>query len=248
MSTKIRTDDGALGKSIKASRKKVKETDLMLCETSAQMTVNRRQFERLAGLPQGFADHFYNEQGAPFADVSLLFIKRELQASGTFHRGDEQHTATLPIKKATVTDMRFKLEPNGAVFIAKYKWKAAGDEIEHAEKLLGQWVDVDMTFTDPVGKQERLELGGGSSGATVVSITGGASTQPQLPDRLAALGYDVPAESDFWTQASPTDLSKLLDYVTACEKGEACDMPDALARYLDGDDEADAGAELEETT
>lgn len=247
MSIKIRTDDGALGKSLKASRKTVKETDMMLCETNAQMTVNRRQFERLAGLPQGFADHFYNEQGAPFADVSLLFIKRELQASGSFHRGEEQHTATLPIKKATVTDMRFKLEPNGAVFIAKYKWKAAGDEIEHAEKLLGQWVDVDMTFSDPVGKQERLELPPGD-GTTVVELRPGGTN---LVDRLAALGYDVPHEADFWTKASPTDLSKLLDYVQACEKGEACDMPDALARYLEGEpdgDEADAGAELEETT
>lgn len=176
MQTKVKGDDAALGKTLTAKPKKVKDVEVFLCACTAQMTVDRRQLERLAGLPQGFADCFYNEQGAPFADVSMLFISRELQASGKFWRGDEEHEAVLQISKAMATDLRFKLEANGAVMSCKLEWRAAGDEIEMSERLLGQWVCVDMTFRelqrrlfdDDAPKGEPKE--NGSADSTVVPL------------------------------------------------------------------------------
>lgn len=161
MPVRIKRDDGALGKSltIKAQKSPKDGVEYLQCECNVQMTVNRRQLEKLAGLPEHFADAFYEDDtGAPFADVELAFLKRELTATGKFSRGDEGFEAYLPVRKAQVTGIRFKLEPDGGIFIGKYAWRAAGDEVESAEHLLGHWVQVEVTFTEVVAQQQKLDL------------------------------------------------------------------------------------------
>lgn len=157
MTIRIRTEDGAIGKSITAKRKKIGDSDKTICEIKVQMTVNRRQFEQLAGLPEGWCNNFYAEEGLPIAAMSLLMTKRELEVSGQLSRGEEDFEAVLEVNKATASDMRFVPEPNTAIFICKLSWVAAGDEVDDVKDLLGSFCSVDLRFKTPA-EQGKLAL------------------------------------------------------------------------------------------
>lgn len=162
MTIKVRSEDGAVGKSIRASRKKVDDNEQTICEIRVQMTVTREQFAQLAGVPYSLVESFYGEEGLPLERMSLLLTKRELAAHGKLTRGEGEHTATLEIKKATAVNLTFVPEPNMAVFICKLSWIAAGDEVEDVKDLLGCYCNVDMTFKGPA-EQRNLSLVAGKT-------------------------------------------------------------------------------------
>lgn len=244
MTIRIQSDDGAIGKSITARRKKIEDTENTVCEVRVQMTVNRRQFEALAGFPDRFCDHFYTEEGEPRSRMSLLMTKRELLVSGTLKRGDEGFEAVLKVSKATASDMRFVPEPNTAVFICKLSWLAAGDEVEDIKNLLGSFCSVDLKFKVPA-EQQNLPLAAGE----VVDFPGrkgnGHSKDRQqelvaaglqtVQEQLVGLGFDLPDDHEVWSKITPSELSGVMDYVEAAQAGKAPKIPKVLQPLYRGD-------------
>ena len=232
---KIKTDDGAIGRSLKTTATKTDDSDETVCEIKAQLTVKRAEIDWLAGFPADFAAHFYSEDGAPIANMELRLPKRELGVSGKLWRGDDEHASTLVLKKATADSLRFKLEPNGAVLICRISWRAAGDEIEEVKDLLGKWCSVELTFSDPLSKQAKLQLAGGGKaekGAAgdahlQTDIEGsdggelpGQTIAPKLAARLEALGIHVPESGEFWFTVSDAQRKQIEAFAEARESGD----------------------------
>jgi hypothetical protein len=169
--TKIRTDEGALGRTLQTKRAKIKDDDTCVCETRLQMPVKREEFATLAGLPPEVIETLYTEEGAPIANLEIRVEKRELSVNGKCWRGEGKHAAELKLKKAIASVLRFKLEPSGAIFICTVRWRAAGDEVEDVKDLLGQWCSLDLSLMFVQGQQEKLDLGGGSTKHTTTTLT-----------------------------------------------------------------------------
>lgn len=246
MTTHIRTDDGAIGKSLKTTATKSDDTGETVCEVKVQMTVQRPEIDQLAGLPAGFASTFYDELGTPIANMELRFPKRELAVDGKLWRGDDNQSATLPLKNATADALRFKLEPNGAVLICRMTWRATGDETEEVRDLLGRWCSVDLTFVDPHENQEQLPLEGGQSGRRGVHLEvlpGGAGEESadalaeavgpiaRLAAQLFALGFDIPENEQFWRTVTPAELQRVHRFVQRSEAGGTPNTPSVLKPY-----------------
>lgn len=186
---KIKTDDGAIGKSLKTTATKTDDSGETICEIKAQMTIKRAEIDFLAGFPPKYSERFYTEDGAPIANMELRFPKRELTVGGKLWRGEPPHAATLPLKKATADALRFKLEPNGAVFICRIAWRAAGDEVEEVKDLLGKWCSIDLDFSDPREKQTKLDLKGGGK-KKPADGEGDAHKQTTIDDGAPAPGTE----------------------------------------------------------
>lgn len=215
---KIRTDDGAVGKAMSTKRIKQGDSDQTVCEIKVQMSVNRREFEQLAGFPERFADHFYADTGLPVAPISILMLKRELECRGALHRGEQQTHANLHLERATATDLRFVLEPNSAVFICALKWLAAGDEVDEISGLLGCPCEVALEFSVPA-EQGKLPFGKHKP----------IKAEDQFITELADCGIDMPGDHEVWTTMTPQEISRLMKYVEDRKAGKAGRLP-AIAK------------------
>ncbi len=255
--TTIRTDEGVLGRALQAKRGKIKGDEATICETRLQMPATRAQLESLAGFPPGFVEHLFNAEGAPVAHMEIRIEKRELHANGKCWRGDKEHAQVLAIKRGTASNLRFKLEPNGAIFICSMRWRAAGDETEECDGMLGQWCSIEMTFKHVEEQQAPLQLDGDK--AVTVTVVEGGGERPKLPgedlppgvpeipslsgqephaikearlrERLVALGFEVPNDPRVWYGFSSPELQKVMRYVDRVEAGEKPYLPATIKQW-----------------
>ena len=130
------------------------------------IVIARETFDELAGVPIGWCNPWYRENGDPWLHMSVLLIKRKLYVSGkvelrkadTSERGE---TARLDLVKAEFTDLRFTLYRLGGDLSGELVWIAAGDEGEAVEELLGQqcaidWQIVDWLEEKPDGQRDMI--------------------------------------------------------------------------------------------
>lgn len=233
MTVRIRTEDGACGKSITAKRQKIGGIDQTVCSLKVQMAVNRREFEQLAGFPDRYCDHFYTEEGMPVANISLELTKRELDVNGKITAlGDHSKPRDcLPLKMALASDMRFVPEPNTAVFICKLTWIAAGDEVEEVKDLLGEFCNVDLKFTTPA-QQKPLDFHGKSVQEQAKLAEGLRAVQGDLEE----IGVKIPTDHAIWSTIKPAELKRIKAFVEKSKDGKNVQMPAVLKPLFKRDD------------
>ena len=233
MTVRIRTEDGACGKSITAKRKKINGTDQTVCSLKVQMAVNRREFEQLAGFPDRYCDHFYTEEGMPVANISLLLTKRELDVNGTITAAgdDDKPRDCLPVKMATASDMRFVPEPNTAVFICKLSWIAAGDEVEEVKDLLGCFCNIDLKFTTPP-EQKPLDYSKKTDEEQAKLAEGLRAVQ----DQLKVIGVKIPKDHAIWSTLTAAELKRITAFVVKSKDGKKVQLPAVLKPLFKRDD------------
>lgn len=233
MTVRIRTEDGACGKSITAKRKKINGIDQTVCSLKVQMAVNRREFEQLAGYPDQYCNHFYTEEGMPVANISLLLTKRELDVNGTITAAgdDDKPRDCLALKNAVASDMRFVPEPNTAAFICKLTWIAAGDEVEEVKDLLGCFCNVDLKFTTPP-EQKALDY----DKKTVEEQAKLAEGLRAVQDDLEKIGVKIPKDHAIWSTIKPAELKRIKAFVEKSKDGKSVQMPAVLKPLFKRDD------------
>ena len=133
------------------------DVEIVTCSTNVGVIRMAREVaEQLAGYPVDAWRNLYDTKGYPVQRTGLLFPKRELIADFKIeHRRDSGAAiSSLKVPLATVTSLQFSLDApddQGECAIMQFHatWKAAGDEVEDVEALLGRPCHILATFKEP---------------------------------------------------------------------------------------------------
>lgn len=137
-----------LGKSLTAKSQKGEggvEVVNAIVKFSA-LPIDRESIDEVLGMPIGWSQILYDEQGAPLRQFYIGVAGRELRVSGAI-KGPKGEP-TLALLQAELTDVELTLTNLGALLDGTLTWAARGDEVEDVSELLGKTCTAKWEITD----------------------------------------------------------------------------------------------------
>lgn len=145
-----------LAKSLSVKREKDADDDTVVaCHLKfSELFVERDVFDELCRQPIGWHQAFYDELGAPVADLAVALPGRAWSVTGKITAGPNRHEQ-LKLLQASLSKVSLELTKLGVLVGGSISWKARGDEVEDLTGLLGGLVAVEWRLSDG-GQQDLL--------------------------------------------------------------------------------------------